>query len=140
MNSFSPKLQLKNTEYAIRNKLLDLLTELKGFQFVTTLVLELKKIESDAKSKYSTFYSNSKAGTIIESIYIIFISNIYKFLGTGSGWIFQSGIDHNVNISKYHSLAASNYIKLPKELNHPKNRLIKIQNIGDNKLSKHSCW
>ena len=34
---------LKDTEYAIRNKLIDLLTELKGFKFVTTLVLEFKK-------------------------------------------------------------------------------------------------
>ena len=35
---------LKDTEYAIRNKLIDLLTELKGFKFVTTLVLEFKKM------------------------------------------------------------------------------------------------
>ena len=30
-NSFNPELQLKDTEYAIRNKLKYLLTELKGF-------------------------------------------------------------------------------------------------------------
>ena len=35
---------LKDTEYAVRNKLIDLLTELKGFKFVTTLVLEFKKM------------------------------------------------------------------------------------------------
>ena len=29
-----------DTEYAIKNELIDLLTELKGFNFVTTLVLE----------------------------------------------------------------------------------------------------
>ena len=33
----------KDTEFEIRNKLIDLLTELKGFKFVTTLVLEFKK-------------------------------------------------------------------------------------------------
>ena len=43
--SFIPKLQLKDTESAIKNKLIDSLTELKGFKVVTTLVLEFKKIQ-----------------------------------------------------------------------------------------------
>ena len=43
-----------------------LLTKLKGFKFVTTLVQhEFKKIQSDGKTLYSTVYSNSKAETII---------------------------------------------------------------------------
>ena len=61
------------------------MSELRGFQLVTTLVLVLKKIESEVKTKYDTFYSRSKAETIInekdiddafESIYITIISNI----------------------------------------------------------------
>ena len=32
-----------------------------------------------------------------------------------SGWIIDSVIDHNINISKYNPLAGSSYIKLPKE-------------------------
>ena len=39
--------------------------ELKGFEFVTTLVLEFRKIESDDKTKNSTFYLNLKEETII---------------------------------------------------------------------------
>ena len=42
-NSFNPGLQLKDTESAIKNKLIDLMTELKGFKFLTILVLELKQ-------------------------------------------------------------------------------------------------
>ena len=38
LNSFNPELQLNNTQSAIKSKLIDLLTQLKGFQFVTTLV------------------------------------------------------------------------------------------------------
>ena len=38
LNYFIPDLQLKDTESAIKNKLKGLLTELKGFKFVTTLV------------------------------------------------------------------------------------------------------
>ena len=49
LNSFNPELQLKDTKFAIKRKLIELLTQLKGFKFVTTLVLVFKKIESDDK-------------------------------------------------------------------------------------------
>ena len=42
--SLDPELQFKNTEYAIENKLKDLLSELRDFKFVTTLVIEFKKV------------------------------------------------------------------------------------------------
>ena len=52
-----------------------------------------------------------------------------KCLGKGSGWIIDSVIDHNINISKYNPLAGSSYIKLPKELHHLKKTLINTQNM-----------
>ena len=52
----NPEPQLKNTESAIKNKLKDLLSELRGFKFVNTLVIEFKKIEIDDTTKYGTFY------------------------------------------------------------------------------------
>ena len=85
MNSLNPELQLKDTESIIKNELVDLLTELKGFKFLTTLVLEFRKIQSDNKTQYSTFYSHSKSETIVnesdiddvlESVYTTVISNI----------------------------------------------------------------
>ena len=60
-NYFIPELQLKDTESTIRNKLKDLLSEMRDFIFVTTLV---KKVESGDATKYTTFYSNSKAEII----------------------------------------------------------------------------
>ena len=48
-------------ESAFKSKLIDLLTQLKGFKFV----LAIKKIESDRKIKYDFFYSNSNAEIII---------------------------------------------------------------------------
>ena len=51
MNSFDPELQLKDTESAIENKLINLFSELIGLKFVTTLVLEFKIIENDNKTK-----------------------------------------------------------------------------------------
>ena len=47
LRSYNPELQHKDIESAVRNKLKDVLTELKGFKFQKTLVLEFKKIESD---------------------------------------------------------------------------------------------
>ena len=41
-------------------------------------------------------------------------------------------MDHTNNISKYSSLAGSSYIRLSKELDHPKKNLIDIQNFDDN--------
>ena len=145
LNSFNLELQLKDSESVIKSRLIDLLTQLKGFKFETTLVLMLKKIESETKTKYDTFYSNSKAEIIInksdiddvvKSIYTTVISNIQKSLGKGSGWIIDSVIDHTITISKYNPLAGSIYIELPKELNHPRKGLINIQNIDNNECFK----
>ena len=97
MNSFNPELQLKDTES--KNKLTDLFSELKGFKFVNKLALEFKKIKSDDKTKYDTFYLNSKAGTtinesdiddVLESIFTTIISNIQKSLGKALGLISDS--------------------------------------------------
>ena len=42
LNSFNSELQFKDTQFAIKNKLIYLLSELKGFKFITTLFLSLK--------------------------------------------------------------------------------------------------
>ena len=58
-------IRVKDTESAIRTKVIDLLSELKDLKFVFRLVKEFKKIEIDYKIKYINFYSNSKVQTII---------------------------------------------------------------------------
>ena len=88
------------------------------------------------KENITLFFSNSKAkiriinekdiDDVFESIYGTLISNIQKSQGKGSCWIIDWVIDHNINISKYNPLAGSNYIKFPKELDHPKKGLINI--------------
>ena len=58
-----------------------------------------KKLESEDKTKYDTFYSNSKAEIIIsesdiddvfQSMDTTTISSIQKSLEKGSGWIIDS--------------------------------------------------
>ena len=146
LNSFNPELKLKDTESAIKSKLIELLTQLKGFKFVTTLVLVFKKIGSEDKTKNGNFYSSSKTEIIInesdiddvfKSIYTKIITNIQKSLRKGSSWIIDAVIDHTISISKCHLLAGSSYIKLStKELDHPRKGLINIQNTDDNECFK----
>ena len=64
--------------------------------------------------------NESDIDDVFESIYTTVIANL----------------EDNVNISKYNSLAGNSYIKLPKELDHPRKELINIQNIDDNECSK----
>ena len=110
-----------------------------------TLVLMLKKIESDDKTKHYKFYSNATAEAIINKsaiddvfkwIYATIILNKQKYLGRSLCWIIGSVIDHNINISKYNPLAGGSYIKLPKELDHPRKGSINTQNINHNKCFK----
>ena len=90
LNSFNPELGLKDTESAIKSKLTELLTQLKGAE---TLFSVLKKIQSQYKTKYGDFYASSKAKIIIkesniddvfQSIYTIIITNKQKSLVKGS--------------------------------------------------------
>ena len=52
-------------------------------------------------------------------------------MGKRSGWIIDSVIELNINISKYNPLAGSSYIRLQKKLDHPRKGLINIQNNDD---------
>ena len=80
------ELQLKDTESATKSKLIELLIQLRGLKFVTTLLLVFKKLESKDKTKYDNFYSNSKSETtnkgdidnMFQSIYTAIIENIQK--------------------------------------------------------------
>ena len=55
LNSFSPELQIKHTDSVKKNKLKILLAELRGFIFVTTLVLKLKKQRTMMKQSIALF-------------------------------------------------------------------------------------
>ena len=86
MDSFNPELQRKDTESAIKCEIAELLTQLRGFKFVTTLVLVFKKVESKDKKKHDNFYSSAKAeiiinesdiGNVCKSIYTATWSSIF---------------------------------------------------------------
>ena len=84
------------------------MTELREFKLLTALVLPLKKIESEDKTKDGSFYLEPKSETIIneseiadnvfKSIYTTVLLNIQKILRKSSGWIIDSVIEHDSNI------------------------------------------
>ena len=49
-----------------------------------------------------------------------------------------SVIHHSISTSKYNPFTGSSYIKLPKELDHPRKELINNQNIDVNECCKWS--
>ena len=59
LNCFYPELQVRNTESEIKNKL-KLLSELRGFKFVTTLALVFKKVKVKIKQSVTTFIQAQK--------------------------------------------------------------------------------
>ena len=86
----------------------------KGFPFL--LKLKIKKI-----------INQNDIDDVFQSIYTTIVSNVKKSLANGSGWITDSFIDHTTSISKCDSLARISYVKLPKELSHPRKGWINVQ-------------
>ena len=100
LNSFNRELQLNDREFTIRNKLIDLLTELKGFKFVTKLVLELNLIDNDDKQNIATFIRTQKEKQLLMKVTLMIILSIHKSLRKDSVWKTDSILDHTINISK----------------------------------------
>ena len=136
LHYFNLELELEDTESAIKSKLKKWLSELRGFKFVTTLVLVFRKIESKDKTKNDNFYLISKAEIkwhwwCVRITLFYNYMEIQKSLGKRSGCIIDLVIDHIISISKHNPLAGSSYIKISKELEDPRKRLINIQNIDN---------
>ena len=116
LDSFKPELRLKGGVSAFKSRLIESLTQLRGFKVLATLVLVFKKIETSDETKYDNLYSaqnlikESDVENVLKSVYTVIIAYIQKSLGKGSGWIIDSVIDHPYSISKYNPLSGSSFI------------------------------
>ena len=72
------------------------------------------------KQSVTLFIKAQKQKQLFQSNYTKNITNIQKSLAKGLNWIICLVIDHTISVSKYNPLAGSSYIKLPKELDHPR--------------------
>ena len=73
LNSFNLELELKDSEFAITNKLINLLCELRGLILVTTLVFKRKKKrkEKDDETKYTTFLLTQKQKYLLMKVILM---------------------------------------------------------------------
>ena len=80
--------------------------------------------------------NESDVDNVFRLVCTIIIINIQNALGKDSGWVTELVIYHTISISKYSHLAGGSYIKLPKQLDHPRKGLINIQNTDDKECFK----
>ena len=132
-------IQLKASEIVIKELFKNVLVELKGFKYQTTLAVLLSKVKNNSETKYSPVYFNSLTKTVINfnkfGLDQAFQEIIYRleiWISHGSGWIVEETYSQYLYVSSYLPLSGSTYIKLPNELQRPMKGLINIQN-DDNK-------
>ena len=77
LNSFNPELQLQGTESTIKSKLIELLTELKYFKFMATLILVFKKIKSEDKQSSTIFIQTPKQKELSVKVTLCVSINLY---------------------------------------------------------------
>ena len=119
---------------SIKSLFNDLLREKRGFKYILSTKIILKKHINNNETKYSTVYFNSITKTIINKRYhlnesfeqILNLLNICINESTGRP------IDEiqrlYINTSNYKPLLGSSYIPLPKVLNNSRKSLINIKN------------
>lgn len=109
-----------------KDRLLQLLVEMKGFKINVTMKIAFKKSGIN-KTLYKSAYFNSKPQIIMngtninEPLGLIsqqLRNQIGKWLSEGSGWMIELVDKHYLNIVRYTPMKGSTYIQFPKELSH----------------------
>ena len=131
-------IQLKASEFSIKELLKELLNELKRFKYQITLPVLMSNIKTNGEIEYFPVYFNSTTKTVINDDYKLdqaFQEIVYRLdnsISHGSGWIVEEISNQYLNISSDFPLIGNTYIKLSSELQHPMKGLTNIQN-NDNK-------
>ena len=75
LNYFITERQIKDSESAIKNKSKKLLTEIRGFKFVTTSILKFKKIENNVETKFIIFILTQKQKQLLMKVILMIYLN-----------------------------------------------------------------
>ena len=131
---------LSMSKNSIKSLFNDLLIEKRGFKYILTTKITLKKRINNNETRYETVYFNSKVKTIINQRYHLNDSFV-EILNTLDAWINEGSaltigqIDGlYINVANYEPVSGSSYIPLPKELNNSKKGLINLKN------KDHKCF
>ena len=125
---------------SIKNLFDELLREKRGFKYVLSTKIILKKRINDNEHKYSTVYFNSLVKTVINQRYHLndsfeeILNLLDIWINEGSGWVIDKIEGLYINISNYEPLLGGSYIPLPKVLNNSMKGLINLKN------KDHKCF
>ena len=115
----------------MKNLFDELLTEKRGFKYITDVKITLKKQIMILNPR--TLYFNSIVKTVINQIKINdsfeeILNLLDIWINEGSGWIIDEIKGLYINISKYEPLLGGSYIPLQKALNNSLKGLINLKN------------
>ena len=105
----------------MKSESLSLKTIIKKLDFLKEAVF----IQWNASKKDLLLLVNKSIEKVPDSLYTE--EQYQSFIRKKKGWIIDTVTDHTIGISKYNPLAGSSYIKLLKELDHPRKGLVNIQ-------------
>ena len=119
---------------SIKNLFDELLREKRGFKYIISVKIILKKRINDNEFDPKTVYFNSPVKTVINQRYhlndsfevILNLLDIWN--NEGSGWVIDEIKGLYINISNYEPLLGGSYIPLPRALNNSMKGLINIKN------------
>ena len=119
---------------SIKNLFDELLREKRGFKYVLSTKIILKKRINDNEHKYSTVYFNSLVKTVINQRYHLkesfedILSLLDIWINESSAWKIDQIDGIYINTSNYEPLSGSSYIPIPKKLGNHMKGLINLKN------------
>ena len=120
--------QLEASKSSIKDLLNDLLNETKGFKYLITVKVLLKKCKPKGEIAFAPVYFNSSPKTIINNKFKLehafqeILYTIDACINKGSGWIIELIEAQYINISTYRPLVGNSNKDLPIELKHQKKK------------------
>ena len=125
---------------SIKNLFDELLREKKGFKYVISFKIILKKRINDNGDKYSTVYFNSLVKAVLNRRYHLndsfeeILNLLDIWINESSAWTIDQIDGLYINTSNYEPLLGGSYIPLPKVLNNSMKGLINLKN------KYHKCF
>ena len=140
INNKSLNDSLSVSKYSIKILFDELLREKRGFKYVLSTKIILKKRINDNEYKYSKVYFNSLVKTVINRRYHLndsfeeILNLIDTWINESSAWTIDQIDGLYINTSNYEPLSGGSYIPLPKVLNNSIKSLINL------KSKDHKCF
>ena len=125
---------------SIKNLFDELLREKRGFKYIISVKITLKKRISDNEFESEARYFNSINKTVINQRYRLnysfeeILNQLEIWINEGSRWAIDKIEGLCINVANYEPLLGCNYILLPKKLNKSMKVLLNFRNRD------HKCF